>query len=280
MTQAREMIAAVDTGAALDSEARRALRRLAEPGAILAVARDMEMAVIVRDGPGGTTARSAVVPREVAQTLALRDWIACLDPLARIVRYHVTAAGRAALKRELAEAENHARAAIDQDDAPVPSGRREPADDTAVREFRLSLAESPLTGLSRRRDKDGQPFLSRDQIIAGERLREDYELSRLDPAVAQDWDAFLQGGAIALSAPTNAGGAAAARARIEVALSELGPGLGDVALRCCCYLEGLEVTEQRMGWAARSGKIVLRIALDRLRRHYDRIGKGFGPMIG
>ncbi|MFD1809036.1 DUF6456 domain-containing protein [Gemmobacter lanyuensis] len=67
---------------------------------------------------------------------------------------------------------------------------------------------------------------------------------------------------------------------MAAALRDLGPGLGDVALRVCCYLEGLEVAERRMGWAARSGKIVLRIALQRLRRHYqDRYGRS-GPLIG
>ena len=53
-----------------------------------------------------------------------------------------------------------------------------------------------------------------------------------------------------------------------------------VALRCCCFLEGLEVAEKRMGWAARSGKIVLRIALMRLRRHYDETYGRSGPLIG
>jgi len=67
--------------------------------------------------------------------------------------------------------------------------------------------------------------------------------------------------------------------RAEAALRDLGPGLGDIALRCCCKLEGLESAEKRMGWSARSGKIVLRIALQRLRRFYEGLGDEAG-MIG
>ena len=75
-------------------------------------------------------------------------------------------------------------------------------------------------------------------------------------------------------------GPAAARSRVVGALRELGPGLSDVALRCCCYLEGLESAEKRMGWSARSGKIVLRIALQRLKRHYDETLTPESQMIG
>ena len=70
------------------------------------------------------------------------------------------------------------------------------------------------------------------------------------------------------------------RARVRAALSDLGPGLGDIVLQCCCFLEGLEITEKSMGWSARSGKIVLRIALERLQRHYEKTGGKFGPLIG
>lgn len=67
---------------------------------------------------------------------------------------------------------------------------------------------------------------------------------------------------------------------MAAALRDLGPGLGDMVLRCCCFLEGLEAAERRMGWSARSGKIVLRIALQRLRRHYDETYGRSRPLIG
>jgi hypothetical protein len=45
-------------------------------------------------------------------------------------------------------------------------------------------------------------------------------------------------------------------------------------------LEGVEEAERRMGWAARSGKVVLRIALRRLARHYAEVYGRSGPLIG
>jgi len=96
--------------ATLDREACRILRRLCETGAVLAVAEQMEKAVVVRDaGPTGAGARTAVVDRSIARAMALQDWISCTSP-GRISRYRITAAGRAALARLLAEAENRASA--------------------------------------------------------------------------------------------------------------------------------------------------------------------------
>jgi hypothetical protein len=310
----------------LRREGRRVLRRLAEPGAVLAVAAEMDKAVVVRDAAGGTT-RTAVVDRAVAQAMALKEWITC-DAPGRISRYRITGLGRAALTTLMAEAENAARlgqteggargagldgmgldgmgpggpgagfpgsgfpghAAAGQGSArqAVP-GQAVPgqgADDpeapgaTPRRRIRYCMNESPLLALARRRDKAGKPFLSDDLVRAGERLREDFELAQMGPKQAQNWDRFLtagvQGGPSGGSAPH---GPEAARSRMSSALRDLGPGLGDVALRCCCYLEGLEQAERRMGWSARSGKIVLRIALQRLKRHYDDLGQA-GAMIG
>lgn len=50
----------------LASEGRRVLRRLAEPGAVMAIAPEMEKAMVVRDMPDGRSLRTAVLERAVA----------------------------------------------------------------------------------------------------------------------------------------------------------------------------------------------------------------------
>ncbi|WP_322865903.1 DUF6456 domain-containing protein [Aquicoccus sp. G2-2] len=147
--------------------------------------------------------------------------------------------------------------------------------------MRYHLGESPLIALARRKDRDGTPFLSEDLVAAGERLREDFELAQMgQKPVRQNWERFMTGPVDASPKPgEELGGSSVARARVVGALGDLGPGLGDVVLRCCCYMDGLEATERKMGWSARSGKIVLRIALQRLKRHYAQLGESAG-MIG
>jgi len=265
-------------------EARRILRRLAEPQTVLAIAPDMEKAVVLRQLPGDKTARLAVMDRVVAQAFALKDWISCRKP-GRIATYQITQAGRAALKRMQAEQQS----APGMAEAPATFGdqrrvwdSKSVRDDSGERRMRYNTAETPVLVLARRRDKNGEPFLTSELVAAAERLREDFELAQMGPRVAQNWERFLTGGNQGGFAPDGQGGSGArgARDRVSAALRDLGPGLGDMVLRCCCFLEGLEVAEKRMGWSARSGKIVLRIALQRLRRHYDETYGKFGPLIG
>lgn len=241
----------------------------------MAVAREMETAVIVRETPDGEQLRTALVEREIAQALALKDWINCPDTSSRVSRYFITNAGRAALRALTAQSEN---AAVGFSDARSPM-KGMPAWDhgeiDAGDRLKTPAIESPLIGLSRRRDKDGQPFLPRDLVAAGERLREDFELAKMGCQIAKDVTDFMA------QQPSKDGprGASDGHLRVQAALSDLGVGLMDVAFHCCCLLEGLENTEKTMGWSARSGKIVLRIALQRLKRHYEEQGK-FAPMIG
>lgn len=294
MKEAPEMTVALRTQslsldeATLTREGRRILRRMAEPGAVLAVAAEMEKAVVMRTMPDGQTARTGVIDRAIAQAFALKDWISCRKP-GRIAAYEITPAGRAALKRmideaDLArhEAEGLAEAATPFADQHRVWGERTVTEAGHARRLRYNIAESPVALLGRRRDKDGKVFLEPELVRAAERLREDFEIAQMGPRVAQNWERFLTGGDRGGFRP-DAGhgeGPGRARERVAAALRDLGPGLGDVVLRVCCFLEGIETAEKRMGWAARSGKIVLRIALQRLKRHYDETYGGRDALIG
>lgn len=56
------------------------LGQLCTPATVLAVARNMDRAVVVRETPRGETQRLAVVDRSVAQAMALKGWIDCAAP--------------------------------------------------------------------------------------------------------------------------------------------------------------------------------------------------------
>jgi hypothetical protein len=285
-------VAAVTDDATVLREARRILRRLCETGTVLAIAPEMAKAVVLKGD-----VRMAVVDRPVAQAFAVSDWIQVVRT-GRVTTYAITSTGRAALKRLLAaqiegsgeaplarqhDGEGRTRARADGfAEQHRVWGERHVQGENGGRRVRYNLAESPLGVLARRRDRDGTPFLTQEMVAAGERLREDFELAQMGPRVAQNWDRFLTGGDG--GSFTQGGGPAegprTARDRVAAALSDLGPGLGDMVLRCCCFLEGLEAVEQRLGWSARSGKIVLRIALTRLARHYRETYGKYAPMIG
>lgn len=265
-----------------EEEECRVLRRLCETGAVLAVARDMEKAVVVRETDGATT-RTAVVDKDIAQTMALKEWIVCPNP-GRISRYAITAAGRAAFNKMLARAENQARGFAETQAAFANPHLGEAVDGQLplASAGRFSVADSPLVALARRRDRDGRRFLGDDLVAAGERLREDFEIAQMCKVPAPHWEAYLvsQGQAHFRGDRGVTPASAAARQRFARALDDLGEGLADVTLRCCCYLEGLESAERRLGWSARSGKIVLRIALIRLSEYYRSQAGGAGRMTG
>lgn len=263
----------------IEREARRILRRLCEKNAFLAVAPNMEKAVVLREVVPGRQNRIAVVDRDVAHAFALQEWIAC-DKSGKVACYTITAVGRAALKRLLAE-ERQSRPqkpGFAEQQSPFQEQHREFAervvmasDGSGEKRVRYNLAESPLSVLGRKQGRDGQAYLSPELIEAGERLREDFEIAQMGPRVAQNWERFLTAGGTRGAFLTEAGGSdgpSAARERVGRALEALGPGLSDIVFRVCCFLEGLEAAEKRLGWSARSGKVVLKIALERLAQHY------------
>lgn len=251
------------------------LRKLAQPGAVLAVSAEMDKAVIVRSTDSETTQRMGVVERRVAQALALNRWITCATG-ARLCQYRISNLGRTMLKTLMAQAENRAGGFRE---APGGFSAAPPSRDAP--RHRMGMFDTPVLALARRRDRDGDPFLPPRLVRAAERIQDDFELAQMMPRTTSNWDDYLTAGT---SGPGHVpdgrdGGASAARARVSNALRVLGPGLGDVVMECCCRLQGLEVAEKKLGWSARSGKIVLRIALQRLCQHYEDMRDG-GGLIG
>ncbi len=247
--------------AEVETEAMRYLSDLTPSGSVLIVAADMPKAVITRDNGDGVPQRIAVLDRHLAEAMALMDWIICRNQ-GRVSSYVISPAGCQAL-RGFRASQGGAKDCIAEND------------DCAPRRMRYGVVESPVTVLARRRDKAGQLFLDARLVQAAERLREDFVMAQLDKVdfdVAQDLIKALETRKVPGSnvAPP---GTKAARARVLDVFRDLGPGLGDVVLRCCCHLEGVESAEQAMGWCARSGKIVLRIALQRISRQYQRLGE-------
>jgi len=132
------------------------------------------------------------------------------------------------------------------------------------RSVTVNLAESPLTWLHSR------GHLSDAQFDAGERLRADWERAQLAPSVTMRWDAVrTKGSGEAGLNPTER--QIAAKARFDGAVAAAGPGLADVLWRVVCAGEALPDAERALAWPARSGKLVLKLALDRVAGFY-RIG--------
>lgn len=254
------------TASAFEDDAIDCLSHLARGEAVLLVAPDMPKAVVTREDSEGVAQRVAVFDRAVAEAMALKEWITCRRQ-GRVLSYVISPAGRAELRA--ARGENSlAERDVTQDSA-------------GLRRIRYGSAESPVSVLARRRDKTGAPFLTHEEVQAAERLRVDFVMAELEAvtlATAEDLVSAIERGA--LPGPDIAhNGTRVARERVLEVLRELGPGLGDMVLRCCCRMEGVEAAETALGWSARSGKIVLRIALQRLNRLYREMGEAH-LMIG
>lgn len=261
--------------------AQRALARLAEPESFLIVAKGAEKAgVFCRKNKFRRPL--ALVTLEMAADFAARDWVRMASRTEMSAKYVIAEPGRAFLRRLAAE-EQARNAPVEASSFAAQHGlrgvRQVARADGAVESIRVNVGESPLGWLARRKGADGQPFLEPEEVEAGERLRDDFEAAQMGPRVAQDWRKFLtprDGASGPGAGPCE--GPSAARDRFAKALAELGPGLSDAALRACCFLEGLEATERRMGWSARSGKVVLKLALQRLAYHYGVAPQRSGPV--
>lgn len=130
------------------------------------------------------------------------------------------------------------------------------------RSVTINLAESPLAWLHAR------GHLSDVQFAAGECLRRDYEAAQLAAGVTMRWDPVRVQGGGAERGLNPSERQLAARQRFDCAVAAAGPGLSDVLWRVVCAGETLPDAERALAWPVRSGKLVLKLALDRVAGFY------------
>lgn len=142
----------------------------------------------------------------------------------------------------------------------VAAGRR----GIAGRTVSVNRRESALSWLLARK------LIAARQYEAGERLRADYERAALGASVTMRWSPRIDGG------DDRGGGGGltpseaqvVAKRRFDAAIAGVGSGLSDILWRVVCAGEALPESERALGWPARSGRLVLSLALDRLADHY------------
>ena len=125
----------------------------------------------------------------------------------------------------------------------------------------VNLAESPIAWLHARGHLEDRLF------DAGEALRRDYERAQLAPNVTMRWDP-VRVKSTGDTGLTSGEKQIAAKARFDQAISAAGKGLDDILWRVVCAGEGLPQAEKTLGWPARSGKLVLKLALERVADYY------------
>ena len=232
----------------LTQEARRILRLLA-PNGRLARQKDGRWAVVRRGDPASRRLRLSA---QLVESLQAPGWLVELPGGG----LGLSSQGRSWLASQLA--------GIDPSAAQHKSlGLRLIADEAGNTDIvAVNEAESPIAWLKAR------GALTEAQFEAGEKLRRDYTLARLEPRLTVDLGAPRVQGRGPADPALMADTVLAAKQRFARALAAAGPGLSDLLFDVCCALKSVGAIETQRGWPRRSAKIVLGLGLDRLAEHY------------
>ncbi len=236
------------------------LLELGRPGAWLELQPDGS--AIVRSNRGGVTP----ISRGVIVQVQSADYLTAVGDGRNVLSSVGRSALRAALVSEVVvrtvarRSGGNARAATKRSlgDGPQPLRSTE----------RMMLVEQ----LGARRDAQGQPLLSVEQVSAALRLAKDFNVGQLQPRVTARWS--QEGGGKQQRRGAPSAGAdlpeiiASAQTRWRAALTAIGGDLANVVIDVTCLEKGLEAVEAQRHWPSGAGRVVLKLALDRLVEHY------------
>lgn len=253
-------------GQALQREARRLLRQMLG-GAVLQRIEGADFVLVL----GAHKPKSGQSLRRIEAELVIHCAARGLLQADAAGGYRISPAGGAWLQRQVwagtvqqGYAAQH-RNMIEADIVEPASG--------AVRHS-INAHAAPLTFLCQR------GLIDATERMAGEKLARDFYLAQLSGRLTVDWQAPLTRSRRSAASPLPEA-VLAAKQRLREALVAVGPELSGVLMDLCCLEQGLEATEKRLGWPRASAKVVLRLALARLARHYGLgMGRQSAPIEG
>ncbi len=118
--------------------------------------------------------------------------------------------------------------------------------------------------------KGGRFALSENETAAANLFRQDYEQAHMTGRTTMDWSERV--GRTKTRRPAGHDSlplkALGARRRLHKALDFVGPGLSDILVEACCHEQSLQASEALFALPARSGKVMLKLALARLAVFY------------
>lgn len=131
---------------------------------------------------------------------------------------------------------------------------------------------SPILKLFNRQRNVAHRYLNEIHLQAGQKLFKLFVSANLQPHITMDWDRLK-------SVPQNhymgskdsgfSEQAYIARRQLYESLAHVGEEFSTILVEICLFGNGLEATEKAMHWPARSGKLLLTMALDRLAEYYQ-----------
>ena len=201
--------------------------------------------------PGGDRRRRPLARLDAAQLRAAlaRGLLSQEDE-----RIELCAEGRAALQREAGG--DHAAPHRDMVDSHILAGAGQ------LQRVRTNRREGALGPWA--------AWLDPVERAAGERFCADHARSTLHQHTTRNWSLTASARAQGWrGGPEEASLAAiAAKDRVLDALAAVGSGMDQLLVAVCIREEAMAAIERRFGWAQRSGKTVLKLALQQLARHY------------
>jgi hypothetical protein len=260
------------SGTILTPPARRLLLALAEPGAHAVMTANDELHLRrTRNGVSLSGGKHALAPGEELAAADLACWMGATGE----TRLVATRMGSAWLARQAAPRGDGFPAQHRILEAPAPDEPDAAAQPLAAR----NAAESPLAWLRHRRGRDGKPLLGDAAFAAGERLRADLTRAALVAGPGAGWSPSgrVDGGGWRPDRLNQNETVLAARQRVRRALEAVGPDFAGLLVDVCGFLTPIADLEAEQNWPVRSGKVILRLALEALARHYGLADAGHGP---